>query len=1042
MVAFFQQNTKNDFTKKVSINKGFKRYFLKIGTNFYENLFNKRCFLSLIAGELVFTFVSSSKNSSKKLPMTASLKTSSRKSLRPLGLLQALFLLAGLAICSQVKAQGWEIYFGGNNEDYGHSIIQTQDRGYIGAGFSESFGPDGDMDVYVIRTDVDGTKIWENYYDDGFIEHGYSITETPDHGFLVVGDIQPAQLSDFNIYLLKINADGKKQWSKQFGGSGDDSGYRIIPTTFSSGYLIVGSTTSLGNGLRDVFLVKVDAQGNQVWSKAFGTSGDDDGKSVLEVSDGYLIAGSAHNPANNTTDGYLLKVDFNGNQVWSKFYGSPSEIDKINDLVLAADGNIVLTGFTGAVSNGWLLKTDIDGNQIWSKTFGGPLGDEANGILKTTNGDLVVTGVTELSTSNADAFLTRFDNDGNQLWTNNIGRGTYLDWAQSLAPTEDGGFIVIGYNSLLGIFGNDVTFIKAGPDGSVYTNHLIGKVFIDGGDCVYQNGETGLNDWIVKAASDNGTFFGTTSPNGSFDITVGTGNYVLSVLSKNDYWDACIAAYNVSFNAEYDTLVRNFPMLKVVDCPLMGVDVSAPTTQNCSNIGYTVSYCNTGTAASSNTSVNIILDNGLTFNGASIPVASQNDSLLVFDLGLVGLDECGSFYFTVSSDCSGQPSETYQVSAHIFPDSICLPVDPNWDMANIAVNGYCDTDSIRFKIKNIGSGDMQAPKGFIVIEDQIMLMTTPQPFQLDAGEETDIIYPANGPTYRLIAEQTEGHPGNSYPTVAVEGCTTTGTYSTGFVTEFQEDENDPFLAVSAQENIPVFTDYIFLRGYPKGYQKNGENLIPANTDIEYHVFFQNVGMDSINRLVLRDTLSPFLDLSTVVPGASSHPYDFEVYSNGVLKFTFENMLLPPGGGAGSEGFVKFKVSQKPGNLKGTQISNSAAVFLGYDAPHQTATYTHVVGGDSLLDFIVISDVNTPAIPGITVSAYPNPFASTIEFEAKDLQCKTLTINVFDINGRLVRQENATGNHLCLQRNGMPSGTYAYQLIADGRPLQTGKIIVR
>lgn len=1004
-----------------------------------QKLFNKRCFLSLIAGKGVITFVSSSKNSLKIKPMTALLKTSFRSTIKPLGLMKALLLMAGLAAClPAANAQGWEIYFGGNAEDYGHSIIQTKDRGYVGAGFSESFGLDGDMDVYVIRTDVDGTEIWQNYYDDGFIEHGYSITETPDHGFLVVGDIQPAQLSDFNVYLLKINADGQKQWSKQFGGSGDDSGYRIIPTTANGGYLIVGSTTSLGNGQRDVFLVKIDEQGNQVWSKAYGTSGDDDGRSVLELSDGYLVTGIAFNPANNTKDGYLLKVDFNGNEVWSKYFGSSTDIDQFYDLVLAADDNVVLAGVTGSNSDGWLLKVDPSGNQIWSKTFGGPLGDDVYDLMKADNGDLVVTGYTDITAANADAFLARFDNDGNQIWINNIGRGSHADIGQAVAPTEDGGFIVIGYNALLAIFGNDVTFIKAGPDGSVYTNHLTGKVFIDGGDCAYQNGETGLNDWIVKVASDGETYFGTTNPDGSFDITVGPGNYVASVLPKNDYWSSCIGNYPINFTAEYDTLVRNFPMLKVVDCPLMNVDVSAPTAQNCSNISYTVSYCNTGTAASPNTSVDVILDNGLTFTSASIPVASQNDSLLTFDLGAVGLDECGNFYITVSSDCNGQPNETYSVSAHIYPDSICLPVDPNWDMADIKVKGYCNSDSVKFEIRNVGNGDMQQPQGFIVIEDHAMLTTTPEPFQLDAGETITKTYPANGPTYRLIAEQTPGHPGNSYPTVAVEGCTTTGTYSTGYVTELQEDENDPFNAVDAQENIPSFTDYILLRGYPKGYQQNGENLIPANTDIEYHVFFQNVGMDTITRLVVRDTLSPFLDLGTVRAGSSSHPYNFEVYSTGVVKLSFDNIMLPPN----SIGFAKFKAAQKPNNTTGTEIKNSAAIFLGYDEPKQTATYTHVIGGTTLLDFIVINDVDNPQGPSVKVSAYPNPFASSIEFEVKDLACKYLTINVFDINGRLVRQEKALGNRLQLLRNGMPSGTYTFRLEADGRPIHTGKIIVR
>ena len=195
-------------------------------------------------------------------------------------------------------------------------------------------------------------------------------------------------------------------------------------------------------------------------------------------------------------------------------------------------------------------------------------------------------------------------------------------------------------------------------------------------------------------------------------------------------------------------------------------------------------------------------------------------------------------------------------------------------MSNIIVDGYCDSDSIKFTLRNTGAGDMLESKGFIVIEDQIMLMDTPESFQLLAGQSIQRILPASGSTYRLIAEQSEGHPGNSYPTVAVEGCTTTpGIYTTGFVTELQEDENDPFAAVDAQENIENFTDYIFVRGYPKGYLRNSENLIPANTDIEYHVYFQNVSMDTITRLVVRDTLSPFLDISTVAAGASSHPYD-------------------------------------------------------------------------------------------------------------------------------------------------------------------------
>jgi uncharacterized repeat protein (TIGR01451 family) len=260
------------------------------------------------------------------------------------------------------------------------------------------------------------------------------------------------------------------------------------------------------------------------------------------------------------------------------------------------------------------------------------------------------------------------------------------------------------------------------------------------------------------------------------------------------------------------------------------------------------------------------------------------------------------------------------------------------------------------------------------------------------------------------------------------------------VTQIQEDENDPFVSVDVQESISS-TDYILLRGYPKGYLKNGQNLIPANSDIEYHIFFQNAGTDTITRLVIRDTLPASLDLATVVAGASSHPYEFEVYSNGVLKFTFDDIHLLPDGSAASQGFVKFKVSQKPNNPAGTEIPNSAAVFLGYDAPVQTAVYTHIVGGDSLLSFIeVISDTKEPEIPGVKVSAFPNPFASAVEFEVEGREFQTLTICVFDIYGRLVRREEASGNHLRLHRDKLPSGVYTYRLEANGLLLNAGKII--
>jgi hypothetical protein len=947
--------------------------------------------------------------------------------------------IVGLVAWSMpVSGQGWEIYFGGNSEDIGQAVIQTKDHGYAITGFSESFGADGDLDVYAIRTDVDGKMLWSNVYDEGWTEHGYSIIETPDHGLLIVGDIRQTPVSNANVYLLKIDVRGKQQWSKQFGGAASDVGKKIIATS-DGGYLIAGRTNSFGAGKNDVYLLKTDANGNEVWSRTYGTAEDEEGNSVVEMGGNYYVAGTAFSTSGDPGKVLLLKTDLNGNEVWTKFFGT-IDVEEALDLVKTKDGNIAITGYTGSNSDVFLLKASPNGDSLWNRTFGGVLGDRGNDLLETPDGNLVITGTTELTIFDSDVLLMQTDPDGNLKWTTSIGRNSHVDEGLGLTQTLDGGFVVAGYNSQFGNIFNDVSLIKANSQGSVYTNHLKGKVFIDDNDCVLEPGEAGLHNWIIRAASVTKTFFGTTDANGFYDITLDTGVYQVSVLVKNNYWNACIAQYNVNFVNLYDTLTRNFPMLAQVSCPLLEVDVSAPVVQNCSNIGYTVSYCNAGTLDANTPEVHLILDGNLTLTGSSIPVAFQVDSLYVFNIDALSIDECGSFNFTAASDCNGIPGQSYSVRAQIFPDSICLPPSPQWDNASIKVNGYCDVNTVKFSVKNAGIGNMMQPLEYIVIEDHVMFLKAP--FDLDAGKDTTITIPSTaGATYRIIAEQSPGHPGNSYPTIAVEGCTTTpGVFSTGYKTELQEDENDPFISIDVQESISS-TDYIFLRGYPKGYLRDGKLLIPADTDIEYHIYFRNAGTDTITRLVIRDTLPASLDLGSIVPGASSHSYNFEVYGEGVLKFTFNDIHLLPDGDAASQGFVKFKVSQKPNNPVGTEIPNSAAVFLGFNAPAQTVTYTHVVGGGDLLEF-VLTDVEEPKVPGVTIQTYPNPFAAAIEFEVEGMSFNALTISVFDVGGQLVRRETSQGNRLRLYRNDLPAGMYVFKLESSGRLLNSGKIIAR
>ena len=1033
-----QQNLIDEECRKHSEIRHLKTILFQMCQIFWLFFFNKCQFLSLFSQRDVFTFVSSIENDSPHQPMTQ-IKVHIPLSCQMLFKWSRLLLtLATVLLCATSYGQGWEKYFGSNFDEEGHSIIQTRNGDYIIAGFTQGFGA-GNTAIYAVRTDVDGRKIWERAYDEGFITRGYSIIETDDNAYLIVGEIiNVPQIIEKNVFLIKINDRGDVLWKKQYGGPENDSGQDIIRSEQDGGFLIVGKTASSGNGGDDIYLIKIDANGTQQWSKTYGTSENDAGLGAVETADGYLITGSAFNTNNGSSDIYLMKIDFSGNEIWGNQFFGTTEFDEGHSIVATSDGNFAIAGQYD--QDAFLLKVSPVGNETWLKTYGGSFGAEAFDVISTFNGDLVFTGVIEITEQNNDAFLVRYDIDGNEVWNKIIGRSFSFDWSNSLIQTADKGFATAGYNALdIGlIFFNDITFLKANADGDVYTNTLSGKVFIDDNeDCTF-NDEVGLNEWIVTAKSATNTFFGTSDTDGNYEIILDTGIYAVTIFTKNPYWESCVTGYNVTYSSQYDTLTRNFPILRNTLCPLLEVDVSAPIAQHCENIGYSVDYCNYGTVGVADPMIEIILDEDLTMIGASIPFTQIGDSLYVFDLDSLGIDECGLFTFSTTSSCNGEPFEAYMVSAHIFPDTICVPTT-GWDFSDIKVDGFCDSDSIRFEILNDGDGDMEAPLNFIVIEDHILALAGE--FFLTATEDTTITIEKTDSTYRIIAQQSPGHPGNSYPTVTIEGCNNGGSFSTGFVTEHQEDENDPFVSVDVQEAISP-SDYIFMQGYPKGYLENGDRLVPANTPLQYHIYFQNQGTDTIQRLVIRDTLPPNLELTSVVPGASSHHYQYELYGNGILRFTYDNLKLAPAGDTGSIGFVQFKVSQKPDNPDGTIIPNSAAIFLGHDEPRQTATTVHVVGTpEPLLALEIVDFINEP-ITGIEVKAYPNPFISSIVFEIKENRFTNLTLTVFDMSGRLVCQEKDAGDQIQLTRGNLLAGMYTYRLEADGLLLNTGKIIVR
>jgi len=1003
-------------------------------------MLNKTAFLSLFSLKSILIFVLSTANND--IPMD--LKKRNTHIAYQLWSIMAMTVLCTF-LSSSLQAQGYNKAFGTNFEDFGYALTQTEDNGYLLCGRSEGFGGDGDYDIYLIKIDVDGDTIWTKTIDDGHFQGGYEMIATSDGNYVIAGETKLTAALSPDVYLLKIDPQGNKIWSNNYGGVANERGLSVKETA-DGGFAIAGFTFSYGAGEKDAFLVKTDAQGVEEWTQFYGDIESDEATDLVVTDNGYLLIGTTDNAQTNSNDFFLINANETGDTIWTKTYGgAPGDFGKRILRTIENDG-FILAGYTlgSFVSNDIVvIKIDDTGEVIWSKTHQyspGNLGEIVEDLIYDhDNNGYILAGSAETSAANADMFILKLDVAGDKVFGKVIGPSNdQLEEANGVILASDGGYALIGYNSLFNVSGNDVYFAKTNSEGDLVSNYINGKVAYDLiADCTIDPSDLPLSEWLIVAEGEDQTYYGSTDADGNFSILADTGAYDVSILLKNENWEACVETFNgVTLSSFYDTTYLDFPLHSIIDCPVLETDISTAYIFPCYQGDYTVSYCNDGTITATDSYVEVILDNALTYNNSTATLLSNTDSLYLFEIGDIEAGECGTFEINVTADCDLLSAQAFYASAHIYPDTLCTDTNPNWDGASLAVNGYCDGDSVRFTVQNIGINAMQEALDFVIIEDEIMTLIAP--VDLGPAELEDVALEANGSTYRIVTMQPDGHPGNSFPTIAVEGClNSTGNeedITTGNVTIFPEDDGDTFVSIDLQEALVEGAD-AGLRAYPKGLN----DTVEVNKDLEYHVYFKNITDVSINRIVIRDTLPQGLDITKVMPGASSHPYEFVSYGNGILKFTFNNINLI----SGADGFVKFTIAQLPNLPTGTQIQNRMAVYLGEQEPITTNTVTRIVGGE-LLDFITIDLISSTVhtIPEVTLAAYPNPFTEKLIIEVANKNYETLNLNLYNTNGQLVRQTTSDGNQIELMRDGLPQGSYFFQVWSKGSYLASGKIMVQ
>lgn len=472
--------------------------------------------------------------------------------------------------------------------------------------------------------------------------------------------------------------------------------------------------------------------------------------------------------------------------------------------------------------------------------------------------------------------------------------------------------------------------------------------------------------------------------------------------------------------------------------PIMDVSIGNLGIRTCTAGKYYISYCNIGCELAEDANLEIQIDDDLEITGSSIPWSSELDNLLTFDLGDVDTDACGSIYINFDSPCDDPLGTTYCSSVYAYPDSTCMTSSDLWNGAEIEVSGFCLGDSIQFIIENVGTENMTEAQEYIIIEDNVLHPGGPFYYLLNAGETIEITLPVNGYFYQIIALQPDGFPGLEVPTFWIEGCDEWGPIQVGLINQFSLGDEEPWYDIHCTQSVNSY-DPNDKNGFPTGVGPTHQ--INQNVPLKYVIRFQNTGNAEALYVEIRDTIpTDFLELSTLRPGASSHSYEWDMQGDGVVIFKFDNINLPDSTSdlEGSQGFVQFKVEQKPHLPLGTEILNTAAIYFDTNDPIITNETLHTIGED------IFTNVKYPAGNDIELSiveVMPNPFQDQLNIYLPDQPVGAkLNLELFDTLGKIIFTttiENGEAFHVASKL--LPS-LYFFKCTTPSKKIATGKII--
>lgn len=448
-------------------------------------------------------------------------------------------------------AKQWDVRFGGNSVDHLSSVKQTSDGGYIlgGNSFSGISGDktqtsQGQNDYWIVKTDVNGVKQWDARFGGTSYEELNALQQTSDGGYILGGfsmsenngDKTQAGRGGDDYWVVKVNANGVKQWDRRFGGNKFDV-LNALQQTSDGGYIlggyslsgITGDKTQDNKGASDYWVVKINANGLKEWDASYGGISDDWLTSLQQTTDGgYIlggwsfsgISGDKTQATKGENDYWIVKIDANGVKQWDADFGGSSN-DYLTPLQQTADGGYILSGYSSSPISGdktqagpggtdyWMVKTDVNGIKQWDATFGGSDFEFLYGMDQTTDGGYILGGY---SSSPASGDKTEGSKGLNDYWIVKVSAGsTSCDIPVNLAAVsvsstqaqlnwDDAGG-AISYNLRYKVAGTTAwTTVKSNVSAKTLKNLLPGTNYFWQVRSVCQDQPKITSDWSEKAS--------------------------------------------------------------------------------------------------------------------------------------------------------------------------------------------------------------------------------------------------------------------------------------------------------------------------------------------------------------------------------------------------------------------------------------------------------------------------------------------------------------------------------------------------------------